>query len=210
MKQKYFRLFARIRAYIQKNLTTISPAGSGLGIFLRTNLKAFHWRQAIGVNLAGLAFFAGIVVPQTQEAISSLEVTLETTQTIIVVDAVGSTFQWPLSAFGISQSFSFYHPGMDLTDPIGTPVYPIREGTVAWVEFLPYGYGHHVLVEHPDGVKSLYAHLSKVFVKQGDHILKNTALGQIGITGQSTGSHLHLEIYVRDVPINPLEVLPKI
>ncbi len=210
MKRKLMKLFRRVRAYTRTNLTTISPAGSGLGVFLRTHLKAFNWRQAIGVNLAGLAFFAGIVIPQTQDALSSLEVTMETTQTVIMVDTPGSTFQWPLSVFGISQAFSYYHPGMDLTDPIGTPVYPIREGTVSWVEFLPYGYGHHVLVTHPDGVKSLYAHLSKVFVKQGDQILKNTALGEVGTTGRSTGSHLHLEIYEKDAPINPLEVLPEI
>lgn len=199
-----------MRRKILHFVTTITPQGSGLGVYLRTLLAHFNWRQAIGVNLAGFAFFAGIVIPQSHEAISNLELTLENDAPNIVVDAKPSTFQWPLASFGISQSFSYYHPGMDLTDPVGTAVYPIREGIVTWVEFLPYGYGHHVLVTHPDGIKSLYAHLSSVFVKEGDHILKNTMLGQVGITGQTTGSHLHLEIFQHDLPTNPLEVLPNV
>lgn len=210
MKRKILKRIRLAQASAEAHLTTITPQGSGLGVPLRTLLKHANWRQAIGVNLAGLAFFAGIVIPQTQEAISSLEVTMDTKETVIVVDATPSTYQWPLGIFGISQGFTYYHPGMDLTDPIGTPVYPIREGTVTWVEFLPYGYGHHVLVTHKDGIKSLYAHLSNVFVKNGDQILKNTVLGQVGITGKTTGSHLHLEIYQNDVPTNPLEVLPDI
>jgi len=199
-----------LKRLIRRNFTSVSPKGSDLGVFLRRILRHFNWRQAIGVNLAGLAFFAGIIVPQSQEALASLEVTRETQETIIIVDTSASTYQWPLKQFGFSQPFSYYHPGVDLTDPIGTPVYPIDEGQVSWVEFLPYGYGHHVLVSHQSGIKSLYAHMSGVFVKAGDQVLKNTAIGQVGITGLSTGSHLHLEIYHNDIPTNPLEVLPAI
>ncbi len=210
MKQQLVGYIGKLRVFLQTNFTTVSARGSGLGIFLRTQLKGFNWRQAIGINLAGLAFFAGIVIPQSQEALASLEVTRETRQTVIVVDTSSSVYQWPLKQFGISQQFSYYHPGMDLTDPIGTAIYPIADGKVTWVQFLPYGYGHHILVTHEDGIKSLYAHLSKVFVKEGDQILKNTAIGQVGVTGHSTGSHLHFEVYQNEVPTNPLEVLPAI
>jgi murein DD-endopeptidase MepM/ murein hydrolase activator NlpD len=210
MKLQLARYIGNLLVFIQTNFTTDSTRGSGLGIFLRTQLKRFNWRQAIGVNLVGLTFFAGIVIPESQSALSSLEVTRETQETVIVVNTSSSAFQWPLKQFGISQRFSYYHPGMDLTDPIGTPVYPIADGRVEWVEFLPYGYGHHVLVSHAGGVKSLYAHLSYVFVKMGDNILKNTALGHVGVTGYSTGSHLHLEVYQNNTPANPMEILPAI
>jgi murein DD-endopeptidase MepM/ murein hydrolase activator NlpD len=210
MKQQLTRYIGKLQVFIQTNFTTVSSKGSGLGIFLRTTLKGFNWRQAIGIHLVGLTFFAGIVLPESQNALASLEVTRETLETVIIVDTSASTYQWPLKQFGISTYFSFYHPGMDLTDPIGTPVYPIAEGKVSWVEFLPYGYGHHVLATHENGMKSLYAHLSHVFVKEGDVLLKNTALGQVGITGHSTGSHLHFEVYQHEVPTNPLEVLPAI
>ena len=52
--------------------------------------------------------------------------------------------------------------------------------------------------------------MSRVFVKEGDQVLKNTAIGQVGITDRSTGSHLHVEVYQEGLPINPLEVLPAI
>jgi murein DD-endopeptidase MepM/ murein hydrolase activator NlpD len=210
MKRSLRRFIRQLLVFMRTALTTNSRAGSGLGVFLRKQLKHFNWQQAIGVNLAGMAFFAGVIVPQSQAALASLEVTLETQETVIIVDTSASKLQWPLRQFGISQYFSYYHPGMDLTDPIGTPVYPIGEGYVTWVEFLPYGYGHHVLVTHDDGMKSLYAHLSRVFVKQGMRLTKKTAIGEVGVTGQSTGSHLHLEIYQDEVPTNPLEVLPAI
>lgn len=210
MKKSLKRPIRRLNAFLRKNLTSASPHGSRLGISLRKILRRFNWREAIGINLAGLAFFAGVIIPESQTMLASLEVTRETRETVIVVQTSGSTYQWPLSQFGISQPFSYYHPGMDLTDPIGTPIYPIDAGQVVWVEFLPYGYGHHVLVTHDDGIKSLYAHLSNVFVKSGDRVLKDTAIGQVGITGSSTGSHLHLEIYQHEIPTNPLEVLPAI
>lgn len=200
----------QLKRLIRRNLTSVSPKGSDLGIFLRRHLKHYNWRQAIGVNLAGFSFFAGIVLPQSQEALASLEVTRNTQKTVIVVETSASTYQWPLSKFDISQTFSYYHPGIDLTDPIGTPIYPIAAGRVNWVEFLPYGYGHHVLIVHEDGIKSLYAHMSDVYVKQDDQVQKNTAIGKVGITGRSTGSHLHLEIYQNDIPTNPVEVLPAI
>lgn len=210
MKKQFKHHIRTLHAFLRSTLTSQSSKGSGLGVFLRTELTRINLRQLIGVNLAGIAFFAGIVLPQSQEVLSSLEVTLETRETVIIVDTSASKLQWPLKQFGISQYFSYYHPGMDLTDPIGTPIYPIGDGTVTWVEFLPYGYGHHILISHEDGIKSLYAHLSRVFVKQGEIVTKKTALGEVGITGKSTGSHLHLEIYQDDVPSNPLEVLPAI
>jgi murein DD-endopeptidase MepM/ murein hydrolase activator NlpD len=139
---------------------------------------------------------------------SNLEVARETQKTVIVVEQSAGIFQWPLQEFGISQYFSVFHPGMDLTDPIGTYVYPIADGVVTWTKFLPYGYGYHVLVTHKNGLQSLYAHLSKVAVREGQGVTKNTQIGQVGISGWSTGSHLHFEVYQDGTPTNPVEILP--
>jgi murein DD-endopeptidase MepM/ murein hydrolase activator NlpD len=181
-----------------------------LGIYLRTTLKRLNFRQLVGVNLAGFAFVAGIIVPSTQEAMASLEVARETQQTIIHVEQSAGIFQWPLREFAISQGFSVYHPGMDLTDPVGTNIYPIADGVVTWTKYLPYGYGSHVLITHNDGVQSLYAHMQKILVREGQGVTKNTPLGRVGVTGWSTGSHLHFEVYQDNTPTNPLEILPKI
>jgi murein DD-endopeptidase MepM/ murein hydrolase activator NlpD len=210
MKQRIRKIVRKISIYLKMALTNDSAEGSGAGVYIRTKLKRLNYHQVLGVNLAGLAFFAGIVVPQTREMVSSLEVAQDTKKTIIVVEQSASLFHWPLHSFGISQNFSVVHPGMDLTDPVGTPIYPITDGVVTWTKYLPYGYGSHVLVTHSDGVQSLYAHMSKVFVREGQGVTKNTPIGLIGVTGWTTGSHLHFEVYDNGTPTNPIEILPGI
>lgn len=206
------RLVREFRLFLTSALTTQSEEGSGLGIFLRSLLRKRHFsvRQVIGVNLAGLAFFAGVVVPQVSDAVTTLELTLAPSKTVVVVDAGPSVFQWPLRVFGLSQQFSVYHPGVDLTDPVGTPIYPIGDGVVTWIKYLPYGYGYHALVTHPDGTQSLYAHMGRIMVHEKQEVSKSTKLGEVGLTGRTSGGHLHLEIYEEGTPANPLEVLPQI
>jgi murein DD-endopeptidase MepM/ murein hydrolase activator NlpD len=133
---------------------------------------------------------------------------MRTQKNVVVVENVPSIFQWPMKQFGISQGFSYFHPGMDLTNPLGTPIYAIGDGVVTWTKFLPVGYGYHVLVTHSDGVQSLYAHLRKVSVREGQGVTKMTEIGKMGLTGHTTGSHLHMEIYQDGTPTNPIEVLP--
>jgi len=70
--------------------------------------------------------------------------------------------QYPLKEIQISQSFSSFHPGVDLVAPYGDPVKPIRPGVVQEAGFSPLGYGNMVYVDHGDGITSLYGHLSCV------------------------------------------------
>lgn len=212
MNQQLIRFISDLQGLLAAALTTQSEEGSGLGIFLRALLRKrkFSVRQTIGINLAGLAFFAGIIVPQTSEAVSSMEVSMTPVKNVIVVEAVPSIFQWPFDRFGISQEFSAYHPGMDLTNPLGTPIHAIGDGLVTWTKYIPYGYGYHVLVTHHDGVQSLYAHLDRINVREGAGVTKKTAIGEVGLTGWTSGSHLHFEIYQNGVPTNPYEVLPQV
>lgn len=181
-----------------------------LSFILRKKLERMPLRQVLGVNLASLAFIAAVFVPQVNAITSELEVMRETIETIVEVVPTTQRFQWPLTRFGLTSRFSLGHPGIDLTAPKGTAVKPAAEGKVLWVQSFPFGYGKHLLVEHDKGAKSLYAHLSKVDVKEGQMVDKNTVVGEVGSTGWSTGNHLHLEIYQDGTPVNPLEVLPSI
>ncbi len=210
MNKRTKKVLRMARIYLTSTLTNDSPQGSGLGVYLRTTMKRLNFSQIIGVHLAGLAFFAGIVIPQTKDMVSSLEVVRETQKNVIVVEQSASIFRWPLKQFGISQGFSMYHPGMDLTDPIETPIHPIADGVVAFVQYQGFGYGHHALITHENGMQSLYAHMSKVLVHEGDHVTKDTVIGFVGVTGWTTGSHLHFEIYQDGSPTNPMEILPEI
>ncbi len=95
-----------------------------------------------------------------------------------------------------SQGIHGYN-GVDLAGPVGTPVYASADGTVIvsrgdgqWNG----GYGSFIIISHPNGTQTLYAHLSKNLVKAGDYVEQGDKIALIGNTGKSTGSHLHFEI----------------
>lgn len=86
------------------------------------------------------------------------------------------------------------HNGIDIAIPEGTPVKPVASGRVAYSGLQP-GYGNMVIVQHDDGMISIYAHHSRNRVKSGDRVSKDTRLAFSGSTGHSTGPHLHFEAW---------------
>lgn len=116
--------------------------------------------------------------------------------------------QIPIKFIYMSQGFHTFHPGIDLATDYGTKILPIETGIVEEAGFSPFGYGNMILIDHGNGLESLYAHLSKIEVKKGEEVDMATEIGLVGVTGHSTGPHLHLEIHKNGVPINPLVILP--
>lgn len=108
----------------------------------------------------------------------------------------------------ITQSYRFFHPGVDIDGVTGDPIYPIMNGKVesAGKEFF---LGKTVRIDHGNGYKSTYAHLDTIGVKAGDEINTKTKLGKMGNTGRSFGDHLHLEVQKDGRNINPISVLPR-
>lgn len=95
------------------------------------------------------------------------------------------------------------HTGIDFAANKGNTVYCSGNGKVESVQRINSGYGNHVIVNHGYGFKTLYAHLSKIFVKEGDEISRGHALGAVGSTGTSTGPHLHYEVIYNNGKIDP-------
>jgi murein DD-endopeptidase MepM/ murein hydrolase activator NlpD len=116
--------------------------------------------------------------------------------------------QYPVSQISITQGYRLFHPGIDLDGVTGDTIRPIMIGVVEAVQRSKYAYGNAVYIDHKNGFKSLYAHLSKILVKEGDEVTMNTVIGEMGATGRSYGDHLHLEVHQNGVPINPISVLP--
>lgn len=191
-------------------LVTPYYGSNRLSRWIRTKIEHRSIQELIGVPLVVLAFFGAVIVPHAQAGFATAEVYLDTQATTVNAIVVPSRFRWPLAAFGISQYFRNGHPGMDLTNPAGTPMYPITEGKIILVASLQNGYGKHVVIEHDDTMSSTYAHLSRVEVKEGQRVTKDTEIGTVGATGWATGNHLHLEIHQNGVAIDPKEVLPEV
>jgi murein DD-endopeptidase MepM/ murein hydrolase activator NlpD len=99
------------------------------------------------------------------------------------------------------------HTGIDLAGPYGSPIRAVTAGTVIEAG-LEGGYGYMVKVRHDDGVVTYYAHMSKILV-EGGRVTAGEVIGKEGNTGHSTGPHLHFEVRIDDVPINPVPWLAK-
>ena len=124
------------------------------------------------------------------------------------VSSVG--FVWPLqgvltSPFGPRDGRM--HEGIDIGGATGQPVVASAAGTVLLARYYS-GYGNAVIVDHGEGVTTLYGHLNGFGVMEGDRVSQGQLIGVVGSTGHSTGPHLHFEIRVAGVPLDPLPFLP--
>jgi len=117
---------------------------------------------------------------------------------------------WPLLA-PVGDRFgprgNGFHAGIDLLAPRGTPVLAAGPGTVTWAGRRAGGWGRLVVVRHPDGVRTLYAHLASIAVRVDDEVSGGAILGRVGSSGNATGPHLHFEVRVRGAAIDPLDAL---
>ncbi len=112
----------------------------------------------------------------------------------------------PGSLFG--QSCAHYHTGIDIAVPIGTTVGAAGPGTVSFAGWDATGFGWAVRVDHGNGIVSLYAHLSEIDVQVGQHVQTGTTIGLSGQSGNATGPHVHYEIDVNGVPVDPNTIDP--
>lgn len=116
------------------------------------------------------------------------------------------TFINPLgeTPYRITNGFAPWHSGIDLAADGGTPIYAADGGVVVFAGWHRDGYGNLVIIDHGGGYTSYYGHLSARFVGCGDQVRQGQLIGQMGMSGNATGFHLHFEIRSNDVPQNPV------
>jgi len=167
----------------------------------------------IKVNLAlGLSFlflFSGYQPQLTYPPLKKNIIKAQEQEQTKTIQASSTTlvFQTPHPGY-LSTRFSSYHPGIDLATGFGMPVKPISKGTVISAGLNFWGLGLVVEVDHGEGYRSLYAHMGRTFVKPGQQIDNTSTLGEVGMTGNTTGPHTHLEIYKDGKAIDPSIILP--
>jgi murein DD-endopeptidase MepM/ murein hydrolase activator NlpD len=98
------------------------------------------------------------------------------------------------------------HNGLDMAGPIGTPIYATADGIVGRAQWVS-GYGKYVEINHGSGIQTRYGHMSQILVEPGARVTRGELIGRMGSTGRSTGSHLHYEVRVEGVPVNPTPFL---
>jgi len=125
-------------------------------------------------------------------------------------------FIWPVIG-RISSSFGYrvhpirqdrhFHGGIDIAVPLGTRIRAAASGTVVQSGYIN-GFGKTVVINHGDGIKTLYAHNSRLLVRAGTKVNLGQIIAQAGSTGMSTGSHLDFRIYKNEKTVNPIKYLP--
>ncbi len=118
-------------------------------------------------------------------------------------------FMWPTTG-AISQYFTWYHSGVDIANPSAPVVTAAMGGRVVIAEKLDWGYGWHIVIDHGNGYQTLYGHLQAMYVSTEpghNEVSVGQAIGQMGSTGRSTGTHLHFEVRYNGVFQNPLQFL---
>ena len=138
--------------------------------------------------------------------------------------SVSVSFQWPTSGY-ISSSFGYrlhpvyntwkFHSGIDIAAGYGSAICAAASGTVIYVtepvegcNTGGSGYGNYCIIDHGDGVTTLYAHARDIYVSVGDYVSAGQQIGEVGSTGTSTGAHLHFEVRVNGTQYNPCDYLP--
>ncbi len=130
------------------------------------------------------------------------------------IDFVDKTdlFDWPVDDARMTRGFlpQKRHPhfGIDLAAKQGTPILAAQGGMVIYTGREFRGYGKMILIESGKGWATLYAHMDKIFIQEGQKISQGHILGTMGRTGRATGVHLHFEIRKDKGPIDPLPLLP--
>ncbi len=115
-------------------------------------------------------------------------------------------FVWPTQGT-ISQSYYWYHGGIDIANRGLPPILAADSGKVIAAGWDGSGYGNKVVIDHGNGFVTLYAHMSKIHVVVGQTVARGNSVGQMGSTGRSTGPHLHFEVHRNGVKISPFSVL---
>ena len=182
--------------------------GSKISRFFRRLFEAKSVKRVVGTNLA-LMLVLGSFVPGEKDQIQP-EATIIPEAEVTLSTVTERTIQYPIQVGYISQGFSIFHPALDLAAPKGTEVKPIKDGVVEDISRSRVGYGNAIIIDHGSGIKSLYAHLSKIETSKGDKVTVLDTIGNVGTTGHATGPHLHLEVRRNGIPINPFAVLPSL
>ena len=154
------------------------------------------------------------------QAVSDTLVKIDPLSKVVqLFDPTGKTYKninlktiWPVRGvitLGFGESdlpYQVFHTGIDIANPngkVGDSIAAFMPGKVTYADEISWGYGKHVIIDHGDNITTVYGHLNTIYVKQGQEVKQGQVIGTEGETGWATGPHLHFEIRVFGIPVNP-------
>lgn len=170
----------------------------------------------LGVLL--LPFIAVLVIANTgiqivSDHLASINVTTHQIEihdpTGKVVATIDAATVWPTTGvitleFGESDlPYQPFHTGIDIAGKTGDPITPFMKGKVIYADSISWGYGKHVIIDNGKNITSIYAHMSEIDTKVGQEVSPGDVIGKEGQTGWATGPHVHFQINIFGIPVNP-------
>lgn len=173
-------------------------------------LSKFSKFSKLLLGILPVLFLSGyqptLSIPPVQQAVVRAEFSQ---QQSIDATHLSEPFNLPHPGY-LTTKYASWHPGIDIATGLGMPIRPISKGKVVEVTSGWFGLGHYVVVEHEQGFRSSYGHMGKIYVKKDDLVDATSFLGEVGMTGHTTGPHTHLEITKNGQYIDPQTILPAI
>lgn len=121
--------------------------------------------------------------------------------------SANTKFLWPVLSHRVTQYFSWRHTGLDIGDQVGNPIYAADDGKVQISGWNRGGYGNYVIINHGNGIQTVYGHASKLLVETGEVVSRGQVIALVGSTGRSTGPHLHFEVRLNNTRKNPINYI---
>jgi murein DD-endopeptidase MepM/ murein hydrolase activator NlpD len=195
---------AKLAGIKDKDFNLDKPAGQGGPMVHEYNLSEKDIQEQIelltrqlGERSERLAFLESLLLQQ------SLNKSAMPSGRPVNVAYNSSSFGWRVDPFTGQMAF---HEGLDFMAEVGSPIYAAAGGIVVSAESTP-DYGKLIKVDHGSGVETRYAHASALLVKAGDRVEKGQLIARVGNSGRSTGAHLHFEVRVNGVALDPRRYL---
>lgn len=125
-----------------------------------------------------------------------------------VVKEISPNIVWPAKGvitleFGESSIYQPFHTGIDIAGAKDDSINPIMDGKVIYAGEIFWGFGKHIVIDNGDNIQTIYAHLDKIYVYPGQRVTTADVIGAEGQTGWATGVHLHFQVNVYGIPVNP-------
>jgi len=178
-------------------LAAVLPDGAQMGSRYDASLYAFNMIERASANPGRNSVLPGLL---SNPLVRSSSIPSIWPVHGEVTDAFGER----IDPFSGDEAF---HPGMDIAAPSGTVVRAAADGIVVQAGRGEAGYGNEILIDHGSGIATRYGHLRKIFVVEGQEVKQGQSIGSIGMTGKTTGPHLHYEVLVHETPVNPAKFL---
>ena len=208
-KLKDFDKRIRIIANLEKGQETTSSMGMGgpSPSDVREKLRAEKDEMGLAQQMRTDIERLESETTSQEESLSELEKLLQSKKEMLVhTPSIWPVHGWVTSGFGFRTNpftgLTQMHEGLDIANRIGTPVMAPADGIVS-ATGKDSSYGNVVVVSHGFGINSRFNHLSKILVRPGQKVKRGDKIAEVGTTGKSTGPHLHYEVRVNGIPVNP-------